>query len=624
MRRLRWVAVSAAVVALLTVGAVAFVATLDLNAYKGDVQAAMEGATGRKVEIAGPLALEWTPGPRLAASGVTVANADWGTEPAMATVGELTVKVALLPLIGGRVEIRRLALSDVRVLLERDAEGAGNWAIGNRALGAPSAGSGGAGPATGIAHADLNNVTVVWKPGPKAPGKTYRIDRLSLEPAEGGGLAVAGKAELDGEKLELTGTLPSPADLTRAGADLPVDVKGTFGGRAFAAAASLGVEPGAGGAPGRVVAEQLKLSFGELSAAGRVSGDLGGKRPRIDGELQAGVVDLGVLGGGKDAGGGGSAADPLDTPLPFDLLTVVDGKLDLKVDRLIAGGLAVDGLAATATLAGGVLTVDAVSGTVAQGPLSGRLELDGRKAPARLVVAGTTDGMDMGTVYRALMDEALVEGRGDALLDLRGTGSTPRALLASSQGVARLIVHEGVILNRYWELIAEDVATRFLPFVKEEDRGRLNCLVGRFDIQEGIADAAVLMVDSERVTVAGEGTVDLAAQTVDMRLVPRPKDPSLFSLATPILLTGPLADPRPAPDPVAVAKGLGSMFVGTALGPVGLLLPFLSTGSADKPCPEAIAAAEGRLGKTSGKRSREQDKPGGIKGLFDDIRKAIE
>lgn len=617
MRRLRWLSVAAAALAVLVVGAVVFVATLDLNAYKGDVQAAMEGATGRKVEIAGPLALEWTPGPSLAASGVTVANADWGSEPAMATVGELTVNVALLPLIGGRVEIRRLALSDVRVLLERDAEGAGNWALGGSS-------AGGSGGAPDIAQAELSEVVVVWKPGPKAPEKTYRLDRLSLEPGKGGGLAVAGKAELDGEKLELTGTLPSPADLTRAGAGLPLDVKGTLGGRAFAVAAAMSVEPGPGGAPGRVVAEQLKLSFGELSATGRLSADFGGKRPRIDGELQAGVVDLGVLGAGKDAGGGGSAADPLDTPLPFDLLTAADGKLDLKVDRLIAGGLAVDGLAATATLAGGVLTADPVAGTVAQGPLSGRLELDARKAPARLVIAGTASGMDMGTVYRALMDEALVEGRGDALLDLRGSGNTPKALLGTSQGVARLIVHEGVILNRYWELIAEDVATRFLPFVKEEDRGRLNCLVGRFDIQKGIADATVLMVDSERVTVAGEGTVDLAAQTVDMRLVPRPKDPSLFSLATPILLTGPLADPRPAPDPVAVAKGLGSMFVGTALGPVGLLLPFLSTGSADKPCPEAIAAAEGRLGKTSGKRSREQDKPGGIKGLFDDIRKAIE
>lgn len=619
MRPLRWLAGAAAAVAILVVGGIVFVATLDLNAYKGDVQAAMEAATGRKVEIAGPLALEWTPGPSLAASGVTVANADWGSEPAMATVGELTVKVALLPLIGGRVEIRRLALSDVRVLLERDAEGAGNWAIGG-----PSTGSSG-GSAADIAQAELNKVTVVWKPGPKAPEKTYRIGRLSLEPGQGGGLAVVGKAELDGEPLELTGTVPSPAALTRAGAGLPVDLKGTLGGKAFGVAAALGVEPGAGGAPGRVDAEQLKLSYGELSATGRLSAGLGGKRPRIDGELLAGVVDLSALGaGGRDAGGGGSAADPLDTPLPFDLLTVADGKLDLKVDRLIAGGIAVDGLAATATLAGGVLTVDPVTGTVAQGPLSGRLELDGRKAPARLVVAGTTDGMDMGTVYRALMDEALVEGRGDALLDLRGTGNTPKALLGSSQGVARLVVHEGVILNRYWELIAEDVATRFLPFVKDKERGRLNCMVGRFDIQKGIADATVLMVDSERVTVAGEGTIDLAAQTLDMRLVPRPKDPSLFSLATPILLTGPLSDPRPTPDPVAVAKGLGSIAATTALGPVGLLLPFLSTGNADQPCPAAIATAEGKRSPASEKRSREQEKSGGIKGLFEGIRKAIE
>ena len=122
----------------------------------------------------------------------------------------------------------------------------------------------------------------------------------------------------------------------------------------------------------------------------------------------------------------------------------------------------------------------------------------------------------------------------------------------------------------------------------------------------------------------GEGTVDLAAQTLDMRLVPRPKDPSLFRLAPPILLTGPLSDPRPAPDPVAVAKGLGGIAASTALGPLGLLLPFVSSGSADRPCPEAIAAAEAKRVPGTSKSTNEQNNSGSIKGLFESLRKAIE
>src|SRR3546814_20002573 len=69
-----------------------------------------------------------------------------------------------------------------------------------------------------------------------------------------------------------------------------------------------------------------------------------------------------------------------------------------------------------------------------------------------------------------------------------------------------------MILNEYWELVAADLATQFVPSEGGADRGRLNCLVGRFDIENGVADATVLMIDSERVLVGGEGTVRLADQ----------------------------------------------------------------------------------------------------------------
>jgi len=622
---MRWIVAAVAAIAALVVAAVVFVATLDATAYKADVQSALEKVTGRRVEIAGALELSWTPAPTLKLTGVRIANAEWGSEQTMAMVGDLAVGVALLPLLTGRAEVRRLRLSDVRLLLERDAEGHGNWQLGAAPAGSGPAGGGPAvgGPAGGgdvpeIRQAELERVSVIWKAGPKVAERVYRIDRLSLagEGAEGR-LDMTLAAELDGDPIELTGTLPAIADMRRPGTDLPVELSGRFAGAPFTLGAGLRSEPGSDGVGDRLQVERLELTVGGLTVAGTGMIDMTGARPRIEARLQAGTVDLDRL-----TASGPGAGDPLDRPLPFDLLGIADGELDVKVVRLVVAGIVVDGLTATGKLADGVLTLDKMAGKVADGPFSGHGKLDGRKASGRVELTVSANGLDMGEVYTALIGEALIQGAGDAVLDLRGGGDTPRALLGSSRGVARLVVRNGVILNRYWELIAEDVATRFLPFVDDVDRGRLNCLVARFDIAKGVADATVLMVDSDRVTVAGEGTVDLAAQTLDMRLVPRPKDPSLFSLATPILLTGPLADPRPAPDPVAIAKGLGSIAASTALGPIGLLLPFVSSGSVDQPCPAAIAAAE--AGPGTGKPSNEQDKPGGIRGLFENLRKAIE
>jgi AsmA family protein len=606
MTSLRWLAVAAA----------AFVATLDLNAYKDEVRAVLEDATGRHVEIAGPLDVSWLPLPSLTASGVRIANAEWGTDPAMVTIGRLAVDVDVAPLLSGDLVLRGLTLADVQVRLERGPDGQPNWIV----EGSPAGSASGRPAMPDIRQLDLTDVTVIWRDGPKAPERVHHIKRLTLDgKGPNAPLTMTLLADLDGEVLELTGTLPTLAEIGRPGADLPVDVEGTFAGSALALVAKLQSTRGPKGALSGVRAEGLSATLGELAVTGTAAVDLSKARPRIEARLEAKTVDLAQLGSGASAGG-----DPLDRRLPVDMLPALDGRIEIAIARLIADPWTIDSLTATATLADGVLTLDPVKGTLAEGTVEGWAALDATKQPARFALAGSANRMDMGRVYRTLTGESVIEGLGDAVVDVHGRGETLRTLLGSSGGVTRLVIRDGTVMNRYWELIAEDLATRFIPFVGEGGRGRLNCLVSRFDIANGIADATVLMIDSDRVTVGGEGTVDLVRQTLDMRLVPLPKDPSLFSLATPILLKGPISDPRPSPDPIAVAKGLGSLAAGAVVGPFALLLPFVSPGASDNPCPDAIAAAEGKRSTAKAKARQEPDKPGGIKGFFDNLRKSIE
>lgn len=616
MTGLRWLYVAAAVVVTSMVGVIVFVATLDLNTYKGEIRDLLEEATGRQVEIAGPLEVSWLPLPSLTASGVRIANADWGTDPAMITIGRLAVDVDVAPLLSGDLVVRGVTLADVHVRLERGAEGQANWVVAE-----PQAGASSGRPAPpDIRQFDLTDVIVVWKDGPKAPERVYHVKRLTLD---GNGpnspLTMTVLADLDGEGLELTGTLPALTEMARPGVDLPVEIEGTFAGSALALAAKLQATRDPSGALSGVQAEGLSVTLGGTTVVGSAVVDLSRARPRIEARLEAETIDLAQLGAGTAADG-----DPLDRPLPVSMLPAFDGRIEVTIARLVADPWTVDGLTATAEFTDGVLTLDPVKATVADGVVEGRAVLDTTTQPARVALAGAANRMDMGRVYRTLTGESVIEGLGDAAVDVHGQGETLRTILGSAGGVTWLVIRDGTVMNRYWELIAEDLATRFIPFVGESGRGRLNCLASRFVISKGIADATVLMIDSDRVTVGGEGTVNLARQTLDMRLVPMPKDPSLFSLATPILLKGPISDPRPTPDPVAVAKGLGSLAAGAVVGPFALLLPFVSAGSTDNPCPDAIAAAEGKRLTTKPKARKEPDKPVGIKGFFDNLRKSIE
>jgi hypothetical protein len=99
-----------------------------------------------------------------------------------------------------------------------------------------------------------------------------------------------------------------------------------------------------------------------------------------------------------------------------------------------------------------------------------------------------------------------------------------------------------------------------------------------------------LLFDTARITVAGDGEIDLRDESLDIQLSPRPKDASLVSLAVGIDVGGTLAEPTFLPDPASVAKGVAGLAATVVVGPLGLLIPLVSTGTDEEnPCVAALA-----------------------------------
>src|SRR3546814_9609036 len=87
LRWLRLLAAAFAAVVVLVLVAVVYLATLDLNAYKGEIQAAIQDAIGRPVEIAGPRRIAWSPCPSVHACDLRIAHAGWGSGRELAEGG---------------------------------------------------------------------------------------------------------------------------------------------------------------------------------------------------------------------------------------------------------------------------------------------------------------------------------------------------------------------------------------------------------------------------------------------------------------------------------------------------------------------------------------------------------
>jgi uncharacterized protein involved in outer membrane biogenesis len=168
---------------------------------------------------------------------------------------------------------------------------------------------------------------------------------------------------------------------------------------------------------------------------------------------------------------------------------------------------------------------------------------------------------------------------------LSSRGESLRSLQANLDGTIGVVFGKGDY-PRGLDLIAEDLTRRLIPFwERHNEAGQLNCGVLQFGIQSGVATTENFLFDSERSVLTGAGKINLATEKIDFLLAPKPKDPSLFSLNTKLRITGSVLDPTVRPDPMSAAiKGAKALSF-FAIGPAGLLAPFVSLGGTQKhPC----------------------------------------
>jgi AsmA protein len=126
---LRIVLAAIGILAIVAVAAVVYVTTfLDPEDFKPRLTAVVEEQTGLNLDLDGPI--NWSFYPRIGVS-VETANARLPSQDeedtAFAAVDRAEVSVAFAPLLRGEIAVDGLTLNGVRLNLQRNADGEGNW-----------------------------------------------------------------------------------------------------------------------------------------------------------------------------------------------------------------------------------------------------------------------------------------------------------------------------------------------------------------------------------------------------------------------------------------------------------------------------------------------------------------
>jgi hypothetical protein len=120
----------------------------------------------------------------------------------------------------------------------------------------------------------------------------------------------------------------------------------------------------------------------------------------------------------------------------------------------------------------------------------------------------------------------------------------------------------------------------------------------------GVLRSNAVVLDTTDTTVFVDGTISLAAETMDLRVRASPKDASLLAARSPITVGGTWREPQIAVEAgPLVGRGAAAAVLGTLAGiasggllaPLGAAIPFIEPGlGEDQNCQALLSSLEAR------------------------------
>lgn len=323
--------------------------------------------------------------------------------------------------------------------------------------------------------------------------------------------------------------------------------------------------------------------------------------PRLAGRLHATTLALADLGPaiGTPTGDRPAQVRAPGRVLPdhrFDLpsLRSMQANVQLQISRLDFGTSALQSVAPLnghLTLRDGVLRLDALDATMAQGSVSGLVELDGRGDQARWQARLAGRGLRLEQWIRPVQrgsQPPYASGLLGATLQLTGTGRSTAELLASADGRLALQWTEGQISHLLVEAAGLDIAQGLGVLLRGDKPLPVHCGLADLAVHDGTVTPRAFVVDTSDSRLWLTGSLSLASERLSLLARVEPKDMSPLALRAPLHIDGTLAAPQLRLDGKALARRALPAALLALAHPLAALIPLFDAG---EPAPAQRCAA---------------------------------
>lgn len=608
MRRFaKWVAILVLLLVVLLAAAPFFI---PLDSVKKIATDKVKEATGRDLIIAGDIKASMWPNIGVTLQQVSLSNPEGYSTKNMAEIGDLTVEVALMPLLHGEVKINEFIIDKPVINLEVDKKGVANWEFAKKEN-KEAAAQENAAPAKpaaatipGLGEIKITNGTFTYKD--QRSGKTYNASQVDLDvklPSAESPLDVTAKMDYNKEKVNVVLHVDEPLKLSGDGeSKVKADVKiGSllalvFDGKASKKSANGNIDLSSSslvaltGLTGKKMewkgdtplafsangvascsTEQCsmgkaKITLDDSTLSGDVKVNFTGGVPSVEAKLATDKLDLNhylpkpekqaFLSLVSDA----QAAQGWDTkPIDFSGLKAANVKLSLEVANLIYQATTLSKLSLNLQLAGGALTlniphVELYSGTAkvvatanSGGAISANLDMSNIQVQPMLKDFAGSDKLS---------------GTANITTSITGQGTSQQAIVSSLAGKGDVKIKDGAIHDVKLADAIFRIKSAITKVKTEEDTTNFSELSGTYTISQGIVKNDDLAMKAPFMRLAGTGTVDLPSRYVNYRLIPTLVETSKGQggkdkegIDVPILVKGPFENIDYKPDYAGIVTG---------------------------------------------------------------------
>ena len=612
----------------------------DWNLLRPYVERKVSAATGRPFAINGDLAVRLSLRPLIMAHDIVLGNAEWSRDPNMAEIRRLDFRIDILKLLAGRLAFPEIALSEPRFILEVNKNGTPNWVFRKEDQDNPVEFPSIRALTIDHGHATYRDATVDTdlsldiktlvddqagpEPMVEALGKGRFKGMSATINARGGALLslrsadrpypIKARAVFGSTKASIDGVLLDPLHLK--GEQLNFQLEGSDLALLYPIV-GVPIPP----TPAYKLAGYLdhvgeiwsfrkfRGTVGHSDVAGDLSVDRGRKPQRITADLVSRNLDLKDLGGfiGADRGTRPSDVPPpgdkvLPTePFSLEKLRAADADVRFRGAKIVTSKLPLEKMNVHLFVNDGTLKLAPLDFAAAGGNLVSQIEMDGRQASIVTHADITARGLHLDQLFPNSKLAAVNAGTMGGRAKLDTSGNSISQMLGSANGEAAVIMDGGSVSELMLRLSNLDIANSIAVLLGGDRQVPIRCLVGNFKAVNGDFKVEALVLDTPKVSIIGDGGVNFADESLNLRLAAQSKGFSLASLRGPIDITGSFKNPsvRPAMGKV-IARGGLAVALGAVTGGLGALIPLLEFGREnDSNCTALINQAKSDAGVKS-------------------------